>query len=95
MTGDEEDSGDPQSLARAALVEAARGRTMRSGSRTAPAIRATPSPRAAAPRRGRWRSRDFPRHSSQIFRPDVGYGAIYERREFSTASAGSSRARST
>jgi glutamate carboxypeptidase len=78
MTGDEEDSGDPQSLARAALVEAATGADYALGFEDGPG-----DPRyAVTARRGTssWtlNVKGFPAHSSQIFRPDVGYGAIYE-----------------
>ena len=78
MTGDEEDSGDPQSLARAALVEAAKGADYALGFEDGPG-----DPRyAVTARRGTssWtlNVKGFPAHSSQIFRPDVGYGAIYE-----------------
>ncbi len=78
MTGDEEDSGDPQTLARAALVEAARGADYALGFEDGPG-----DPRyAVTARRGTssWtlNVKGFPAHSSQIFRPDVGYGAIYE-----------------
>ena len=78
MTGDEEDSGEPQSLARAALVEAAKGADYALGFEDGPG-----DPRyAVTARRGTssWtlESRVLPAHSSQIFRADVGYGAIYE-----------------
>src|SRR6185312_3444717 len=78
MTGDEEDSGDPQSLARAALVDAATGADY--------ALRFEDGPGdpkfAVTARRGTssWTLdvKGLPAHSSQIFRADVGYGAIYE-----------------
>jgi glutamate carboxypeptidase len=78
MTGDEEDSGDPQSLARAALVDAARGADYALGFEDGPG-----DPRfAVTARRGTssWTLdvKGLPAHSSQIFRADVGYGAIYE-----------------
>ncbi len=54
MTGDEEDSGDPLSLARApARSPPQKGPTSPSDSRMAPAIRSSPSRRVAAPRAGR------------------------------------------
>ena len=78
MTGDEEDSGDPLSLAREALVDAARGADLAIGFEDGPA-----DPRlAVTARRGTtgWEVRvtGKPAHSSQIFRDDIGYGAVYE-----------------
>jgi len=78
MTGDEEDTGEPQSLARAALVEAAKGADYALGFEDGPG-----DPRyAVTARRGTssWKLevKGDPAHSSQIFRSDVGYGAIYE-----------------
>jgi glutamate carboxypeptidase len=78
MTGDEEDSGDPLSLARAALVEAARGAQIAIGFENGPG-----DPKVAVTaRRGTtgWevRVKGTPAHSSQIFREDIGYGAVYE-----------------
>jgi glutamate carboxypeptidase len=78
MTGDEEDSGDPQVLAREALVNAAKGAQYALGFEDGPA-----DPRyAVTARRGTssWRLEVKARtgHSSQIFRQDIGYGANYE-----------------
>jgi glutamate carboxypeptidase len=78
MTGDEEDTGDPQGLARAALIDAAKGADYALGFEDGPG-----EPRyAVTARRGTsaWtlEVKGTPAHSSQIFRPDVGYGAIYE-----------------
>jgi glutamate carboxypeptidase len=78
MTGDEEDTGEPQSLARAALIGAAKGADYALGFEDGPG-----EPRyAVTARRGTsaWRLEVTanPAHSSQIFRPEVGYGAIYE-----------------
>ncbi len=78
MTGDEEDSGDPLSLAREALIEAAKGADLAIGFEDGPA-----DPKlAVTARRGTtgWevRVKGKPAHSSQIFRADVGYGAVYE-----------------
>ena len=78
MTGDEEDSGDPQALAREALVSAAKGAQYALGFEDGPA-----DPRyAVTARRGTssWRLEVKARtgHSSQIFRQDIGYGANYE-----------------
>jgi glutamate carboxypeptidase len=78
MTGDEEDTGEPQSLARAALVEAAKGADYALGFEDGPG-----DPRyAVTARRGTslWKLeiKGDPAHSSQIFRADIGYGAIYE-----------------
>ena len=78
MTGDEEDSGEPVSLARKALIDAAKGRDIAIGFEDGPA-----DPKlAVTARRGTtgWtvRVKARPAHSSQIFREDIGYGAIYE-----------------
>jgi len=78
MTGDEEDSGEPLSLAREALVSAANGAAMAIGFEDGPA-----DPKlAVTARRGTtgWEVRvtGKPAHSSQIFRDDIGYGAVYE-----------------
>jgi glutamate carboxypeptidase len=78
LTGDEEDAGDPQAAARAALVEAAKGAQYALGFEDGPG-----DPRfAVTARRGTssWRLdvRGKTGHSSQIFRPDMGYGANYE-----------------
>ena len=78
MTGDEEDTGDPQALARAALIAAAKGAEYALGFEDGPG-----DPRyAVTARRGTssWtlEVKGTPAHSSQIFRQDIGYGAIYE-----------------
>ena len=78
MTGDEEDSGDPLSAARAALVAAAKGADLAIGFEDGPG-----DPKlAVTARRGTtgWevRVKGTPAHSSQIFRDDIGYGAVYE-----------------
>jgi len=78
MTGDEEDSGDPLSAAREALVAAAKGADLAIGFEDGPA-----DPKlAVTARRGTtgWevRVKGTPAHSSQIFREDIGYGAVYE-----------------
>ena len=78
MTGDEEDTGEPLGLARAALVEAAKGAAVAIGFEDGPG-----DPRlAVTARRGTtgWvlRVTGKPAHSSQIFRRDVGPGAIFE-----------------
>jgi glutamate carboxypeptidase len=78
MTGDEEDSGDPLSVARQALIDAAKGAHVAIGFEDGPA-----DPKlAVTARRGTtgWEVRVTGKaaHSSQIFREDVGYGAIYE-----------------
>ncbi len=78
MTGDEEDTGEPQALARAALVDAAKGAEFALGFEDGPG-----DPRfAVTARRGTssWTLdvTGTPAHSSQIFRTDIGYGAIYE-----------------
>jgi glutamate carboxypeptidase len=78
MTGDEEDSGEPLSAARETLVSAARGADLAIGFEDGPA-----DPKlAVTARRGTtgWevRVKGTPAHSSQIFREDIGYGAVYE-----------------
>jgi glutamate carboxypeptidase len=78
MTGDEEDSGDPQAAARAALVDAAKGAQHALGFEDGPG-----DPRfAVTARRGTssWKLQVKGKtgHSSQIFRPELGYGANYE-----------------
>jgi glutamate carboxypeptidase len=78
MTGDEEDSGDPLSVARQALIDAAKGADVAIGFEDGPA-----DPKlAVTARRGTmgWevRVKGKPAHSSQIFRADIGYGAVYE-----------------
>jgi glutamate carboxypeptidase len=78
MTGDEEDSGEPQAAARAALVEAAQGAEYALGFEDGPA-----DPKfAVTARRGTssWKLTVEAKtgHSSQIFRSDIGYGANYE-----------------
>jgi glutamate carboxypeptidase len=78
MTGDEEDSGEPQAAARAALVDAAKGAEYALGFEDGPA-----DPKfAVTARRGTssWKLTVTAKtgHSSQIFRSDVGYGANYE-----------------
>lgn len=78
LTGDEEDSGDPLSLARGALVAAAKGAEIAIGFEDGPA-----DPKlAVTARRGTtgWevRVKAKPAHSSQIFRGDIGYGAVFE-----------------
>jgi glutamate carboxypeptidase len=78
FTGDEEDAGDPVGLARAALLDAAKGAAAAIGFENGPG-----NPRTAViSRRGTtsWtlRVKAQPAHSSQIFRQDIGSGAIFE-----------------
>ncbi len=78
MTGDEESPGTPLPLARAPLVDAARGADAAIGFEDGPG-----DPRyAVTARRGTtgWELRvtGTPAHSSQIFRDDVGSGAVFE-----------------
>jgi glutamate carboxypeptidase len=78
LTGDEEDAGDPVSRAREALIEAAKGAAAAIGFEDGPG-----DPRTAViSRRGTtsWtlRVKAKPAHSSQVFREDIGYGAIFE-----------------
>ena len=78
LTGDEESSGDPQDAARAALVAAAKGASVAIGFEDGAGDPKT----AVIGRRGTtaWTLTvtGTPAHSSQIFRPDIGYGAIFE-----------------
>jgi glutamate carboxypeptidase len=78
FTGDEESAGKPQDLARAALIDAAKRSRFALGFEDGAG-----DPRTAViSRRGAtsWilTSTGIPAHSSQIFRDDVGAGAIYE-----------------
>ena len=78
LTGDEESAGDPQDAARAALVAAAKGADAAIGFEDGAGDPKT----AVIGRRGTtaWTLTvtGTPAHSSQIFRPDIGYGAIFE-----------------
>ena len=78
MTGDEESAGEPQSAARAALVEAAKGADVALGFEDGDGDPKT----AVIGRRGTtsWtlNVKGTAAHSSQIFRDDIGYGAIFE-----------------
>jgi glutamate carboxypeptidase len=78
MTGDEEDAGDPLTAAREALITAAKGAAAAIGFEDGPA-----DPKyAVTSRRGTtsWTLtvKAKPAHSSQIFRDDIGYGAVFE-----------------
>ena len=78
MTGDEEDPGRPLGKAREALVNAAKGAHVAIGFEDGPG-----DPKyGVTARRGTtgWqlRVKATPAHSSQIFRDDIGPGAIYE-----------------
>jgi glutamate carboxypeptidase len=78
FTGDEEDSGDPLEAARADLVAAADWADVALGFENGPEA----PHEAVVARRGStgWllRTTGTPSHSSQLFQPDVGSGAIYE-----------------
>lgn len=78
LTGDEEDAGEPLTLAREALVTAAKGAAAAIGFEDGPGDPKT----AVISRRGTssWtlRVKAKPAHSSQVFREDIGYGAIFE-----------------
>ena len=78
LTGDEEDAGEPLSLARAALMQGAKGAAAAIGFEDGPGDPKT----AVVSRRGTssWtlRIKAKPAHSSQIFREDIGYGAVFE-----------------
>jgi glutamate carboxypeptidase len=76
--GDEEDSGSPLSVARRALTDAAQGAAAALGFEDGAA-----DPRTAVISRrsaGSWllKSTGTPAHSSQIFTPSVGAGAVFE-----------------
>ena len=78
MTGDEESSGDPQSVAREALVAAAQGAQVAIGFEDGDGH----PQHAVIGRRGTasWTLKvtGTPAHSSQIFRDDIGFGAVFE-----------------
>jgi glutamate carboxypeptidase len=78
LTGDEEDPGDPIALARQGLTDAAKGAQFAIGFEDGDGNPTT----AVAARRGftGWtlRVKGTPAHSSQLFREDIGPGAIYE-----------------
>ena len=78
LTGDEESSGRPFSLSRAALMQAADAADIALGFEDGDGNPAT----AVIARRGYtdWQLRvhGTPAHSSQIFRDDLGYGAVFE-----------------
>ncbi|MGD8321500.1 MAG: M20/M25/M40 family metallo-hydrolase [Gemmatimonadota bacterium] len=78
MTGDEERSGSPLSKSKAALVEAARAADIALAFENGDSDPKT----AVVARRGStgWRLdvTGTPAHSSQLFQPEVGAGAIYE-----------------
>lgn len=90
--GDEEDAGRPLSEARRTLIEAAKGATAAIGFEDGPG---DPT-KAVISRRGatNWmlRTTGMPGHASQIFRDDIGAGAIFEAarilREFQSTLAG-------
>ena len=85
LTGDEESAGEPLAAARAALVEAAQGAEMAIGFEDGPGDPKT----AVIARRGTssWQLEVTAKaaHSSQIFRADIGAGAIYEAARILTA----------
>jgi glutamate carboxypeptidase len=78
MTGDEEASGDPQSAAREALLAAAQGARVAIGFEDGDGH----PQHAIVGRRGTasWTLEvaGTPAHSSQIFREDIGFGALFE-----------------
>lgn len=78
LHGDEEDPGEPLAATRRTLVEAARRSRAALGFEDGDGDPRT----AVAARRGAvsWtlRVRGTPAHSSQVFRPDIGFGAVYE-----------------
>lgn len=78
MTGDEELPGDPLAVSRAALIAAAQGADVAIGFEDGPGDPKT----AVVARRGTtsWQLRVTAKsaHSSQIFRSDIGSGAVFE-----------------
>ncbi len=92
MTGDEEAAGRPLRVARKTLVEAAQGTAAALGFEDGDGH----PDHAVTARRGtaRWELtvKGKPAHSSQIFRADIGHGAIFEAarvlQEFQTQLAG-------
>jgi glutamate carboxypeptidase len=78
MTGDEEKSGKPLSLSKKALIDAAKWADIALGFEDGDGDIKT----AVTARRGAisWQLKvtGKPAHSSQIFRDDIGFGAIYE-----------------
>jgi len=78
FTGDEEDAGTPQAAARRALIDAAKGSAAALGFEDGAGDPKT----AVISRRsaGAWtlETTGLPSHSSQIFQPTVGAGAVYE-----------------
>ena len=78
MTGDEESAGEPQRTAREALVAAAKGAQVAIGFEDGDGH----PQHAVIGRRGTssWTLKvtGTPAHSSQIFREDIGFGAIFE-----------------
>ncbi len=78
LTGDEENSGDPTSLSKKALLAAGEWADIAIGFEDGDGDPKT----AAISRRGAsgWQLevKGKPAHSSQIFQPNVGYGAIFE-----------------
>ncbi|HUS65744.1 MAG TPA: M20/M25/M40 family metallo-hydrolase [Kofleriaceae bacterium] len=78
MTGDEEAPGNPRETSRAALLEAARGCAAAIGFEDGDG---SPERLVIARRSGGpWKLevKGNTAHSSQIFRPDIGYGAAFE-----------------
>jgi glutamate carboxypeptidase len=78
FNGDEEDAGEPVAEARRALIEGARGAAFALGFEDGAGDPKT----AVISRRsaGSWtlKTTGLPAHSSQIFKPEFGAGAIYE-----------------
>ena len=78
LTGDEELTGEPLSVARAELIDAAKARGRRDRLREWRRRSGERGHRAARHHRLAAAGRGKPAHSSQIFREDIGSGAIYE-----------------
>ncbi len=78
LHGDEEDAGDPQDLARKTLIDLSKGAAVALGFEDGAG-----DPRTAVISRrsaGSWtlKVKGTPAHSGQIFKPEVGAGAVYE-----------------
>jgi glutamate carboxypeptidase len=78
LHGDEEDAGDPQDLARQTLIDLSKGAAVALGFEDGAG-----DPRTAVISRrsaGSWtlKVKGTPAHSGQIFKPEVGAGAVYE-----------------
>jgi glutamate carboxypeptidase len=78
LTGDEESRGEPMELANAALLEAGRWADYAIGFEDGDSNPATAVTARRSSSRWTLTVTGRPAHSSQIFRPDIGYGAALE-----------------